>query len=130
MERKKARSQTLKQFHKRRKQLVRLHKQGNKVMQSARQSYATVCVAIDLFDAGDWSAVRLAPRSRAKGDGRVLSSAQEEAIQRMIIDKRPEEFEMHFHLWSRLKLSWRLQRNQSIVCSSLGAPCRERSSSA
>lgn len=40
-------------------------------------------------------------RGRARGDGRVLSQAQEETIQRMIIDNRPGQLKMGFHLWSR-----------------------------
>lgn len=40
-------------------------------------------------------------RGRHRGDGRVLSAAQEEAIQRLIIDKRPEQLKMDFSLWSR-----------------------------
>ena len=31
----------------------------------------------------------------------MLSQAQEDAIQRLIIDKRPEQLKMDFHLWSR-----------------------------
>jgi hypothetical protein len=63
--------------------------------------YPTVRGAIDLYEAGGWSAVRPALRGRNRGDGRVLSAAQEEAIQRLIIDKRPEQLKMDFSLWSR-----------------------------
>ena len=104
MEKESARNQTLGQLHERRKQVVRLYKQGVKIMQIVKMtglSYPTVRGAIDLFDAGGWSAVRPAQRGRARGDGRVLSLAQEEAIQRLIIDKRPEQLKMDFHLWSR-----------------------------
>ena len=97
MEKESARNQTLEQLHERRKQVVRLHKQGIKVMQIVAMtglSYPTVRAAIDLFDAGGWSAVRPALRGRARGDGRVLSQAQEDTIQRMIIDKRPEQLKM------------------------------------
>ncbi len=57
--------------------------------------------AIDPFEAGGWSAIRPALRGRSRGDGRVLSQAQEDTTQRMIIDKRPEQLQMDFHLWSR-----------------------------
>ena len=66
-----------------------------------RLSYPTVRTAIDLFAAGGWGAIRPTVRGRAKGDGRVLSQAQEDTIQRMIIDKRPEQLKMDFSLWSR-----------------------------
>lgn len=64
-------------------------------------SYPPVRAAIDLYEAGGWSAIRPARRGRLRGDGRVLSQAQEEAIQRLIIDQRPEQLKMDFHLWSR-----------------------------
>jgi len=104
MEKESARSQTLEQLHERRKQVVRLYKKGIKVMQIVAMtglSYPTVRAAIDLYEAGGWSAVRPALRGRSRGDGRVLSQAQEDVIQRMIIDKRPEQLEMDFNLWSR-----------------------------
>ena len=104
MEKENARKQTLEQLHERRKQVVRLHKRGMKVMQIVEMtglSYPAVRAAIDLYEAGGWAAVRPALRGRARGDGRVLSQAQEETVQRMIIDKRPEQLKMDFHLWSR-----------------------------
>ena len=104
MEKEDARYQTLEQLHERRKQVVRLHKKGIKIMQIRALtglSYPTVRAAIDLFDAGGWSAIRPALRGRIKGDGRVLSQVQEADIQRMIIDTRPEQLKMDFSLWSR-----------------------------
>ena len=104
MDKEDARYQTLGQLHERRKQVVRLHKKGIKVMQIVAMtglSYPTVRAAIDRFESGGWVNVRPVPRGRLKGDGRVLSAAQEEAIQRMIIDKRPEQLKMDFILWSR-----------------------------
>ena len=87
MEKEDARNQTLEQLHERRKQVVRLHKKGIKIMQivaMAGLSYPTVRSAIDLFEAGGWNAIRPSLRGRARGDGRVLSQAQEDTIQRMI----------------------------------------------
>jgi hypothetical protein len=49
-------------------------------------SYPQVRATIDLFEAGGWGAIRPALRGRSPGDGRVLSPAQAETIQRMIID--------------------------------------------
>ncbi|MEC5214356.1 transposase [Polaromonas sp. CG_9.5] len=104
MEKEDARNQTLEQLHERRKQVARLHQQGIKIMQIVPMtglSYPTVRSAIDLFDSGGWSALKPCLRGRAKGDGRVLSQAQEDTIQRLIIDTRPEQLKMDFHLWSR-----------------------------
>ena len=104
MKKESARNQTLDQLYERRKHVVRLYKQGIKIMQLVTMtglSYPTVRTAIDLFEAGGWSAIRPAPRGRARGDGRVLSAAQEETIQRLISDKRPEQLKLDSSLWSR-----------------------------
>lgn len=104
MEKETARKQTLEQLHERRKQVVRLHKKSMKVMQIVTMtdlSYPAVRATIDLFDAGGWAAIRPACRGRSRGDGRILSPVQEEAIQRTIIDNRPEQLKMDFCLWSR-----------------------------
>ena len=55
MEKESARNQTLERLHERRKQVVRLHKQGIKIMQIVAMtalSYPTVRAAIDLCEAG------------------------------------------------------------------------------
>lgn len=117
MEKESARNQTLEQLHERRKQVVRLHKQGIKIMQIVTMtglSYPTVRCAIDLFDAGGWGAIRPAVRGRTRGDGRVLSAAQEDTIQRMIIDKRPEQLKMDFHLWSRAAVGQLIEQEFGI----------------
>ena len=104
MEKENARKQTLEQLHERRKQVVRLHKKAIKIMTIVEMtglSYPAVRAVIDLFDAGGWAAIRPACRGRSKGDGRVLSQAQEQAIQSLIIQNRPEQLKMDFCLWSR-----------------------------
>jgi len=84
--------------------VARLYKQGNKVMQIVEMvglSYPTVRNVIDLFVDGGWPALRPAERGREPGQGRLLSDAQEQQIQRAIIDKRPEQLKLDFYLWSR-----------------------------
>lgn len=117
MEKESARSQTLEQLHERRKQVVRLHKQGTKIMQIVTMtglSYPTVRSAIDRFEAGGWGAIRPAARGRSRGDGRTLSSAQEDTVQRMIIDKRPEQLKMDFSLWSRAAVGQLIEQEFGI----------------
>jgi transposase len=104
MEKENAAKQTLEQLHERRKQVVRLHKKGVKIMQIVAMtglSYPPVRACIDAFASGGWLAIRPALRGRSPGLGRTLSAAQEQAIQRTIIDKRPEQLKMDFFLWSR-----------------------------
>ncbi|MEC5213944.1 transposase [Polaromonas sp. CG_9.5] len=123
MEKEDARSQTLERLHERRKQVVRLHKQGIKIMQIVPMtglSYPTVRSAIDLFESGGWSAVKPSLRGRARGDGRVLSQVQEDTIQRLIIDTRPEQLKMDFYLWSRAAVGQLISQEFGItlqVCS-------------
>ena len=117
MEKEDARYQTLEQLHERRKQVVRLHKKGIKIMQIVAMtglSYPTVRSAIDLFEAAGWNAIMPSLRGRARGDGRVLSQAQEDTIQRMIIDKRPEQLKMDFSLWSRAAVGQLIEQEFGI----------------
>lgn len=117
MEKENARRQTLEQLHERRKQVVRLHMKGLKVMQIVDMtglSYPPVRAAIDLFEAGGWAAIRPASRGRSRGDGRVLSQVQEDAIQRLIIDKRPEQLKMDFSLWTRAAVGQLIEQEFGI----------------
>ncbi len=117
MDKEDARFQTLEQLHERRKQVVRLHRKGIKVMQIVAMtglSYPTVRAAINLYEAGGWAAIRPALRGRNRGDGRVLGQAQEEAIQRMIIDNRPEQLKMDFSLWSRAAVGQLIEQEFGI----------------
>jgi Winged helix-turn helix len=64
--------QTLEQLHERRKQVVRLHKQGIKVMQIVKMvelSYPTIRSVIDLFVDGGWPAPRPTLRGHESGQG-------------------------------------------------------------
>jgi len=77
----------------RRKQVVRLHVQGIKIMQIVALcglTYPTVKRAIELYERGGWQTLRLADRGRGKSQGCVLTKQQEDAIQGSIIDQRLE----------------------------------------
>jgi transposase len=77
-------------------------------------SYPAVRATIDLFETGGWTAIAPLRRGRPRGDGRVLSPAQEEAIQRIIIDKRPEQLKMDFFLWSRAAVGQLIEQEYGI----------------
>lgn len=117
MEKENARKQTLEQLHERRKQVVRLHKKGLKIMQIVAMtglSYPAVRATIDLFVAGGWSAIRPANRGRNQGEGRSLSDVQEAVIRRTIIDNRPEQLKMDFCLWSRAAVGQLIEQEYGI----------------
>ena len=83
MEKESARDQTLEQLHERRKQVVRLHLKGIKIMKIVDMTgltYPTVRKAIDLYEARGWPALRPASRGRALGAGRSLTLEQEQQI--------------------------------------------------
>ena len=67
MEKENARRQTLEQLHERRKQVVRLHRKGIKIMQIVSMtglSYPAVRATLDRFLEGGWTAIRPAARGR------------------------------------------------------------------
>ena len=117
MDREDARKQTLEQLHERRKQVVRLHKKAIKIMQIVSMtglSYPAVRATVDRFEFGGWSAIRPACRGRVRGEGRALTSVQEDVIQRIIIDKRPEQLKMDFFLWSRAAVGHLIEQEYGI----------------
>jgi transposase len=117
MEKENARKQTLEQLHERRKQVARLHKKDIKIMQIVEMtglSYPPVRATIDLFETGGWAVIKPALRGRSRGDGRVRSAVQEEAVQRLIIDQRPEQLKMDFSLWSRAVMGQLIEQEFGI----------------
>ena len=97
MEKEDARHQTLERLHERRKQVVRLHKKGIKIMQIVSLtglSYPTVKRSIGLYGRGSWQALRPADRGRSKGQGRALTGSRKDSIKSSIIDQRPEQLKV------------------------------------
>ena len=120
MKKESARDQTLEQLHERRKQVVRLHLKSIKIMQIVDMSgltYPTVRKAIDLYEKGGWPALKPAPRGRALGVGRNLTPEQEGQIQKIIIDKRPEQLKMDFFLWSTAAVAQLILRETGLTLS-------------
>lgn len=117
MEKEDARYQTLERLHERRKQVVRLHVKGIKIMQIVTLSglsYPTVRRSIELYERGSWEALRPAERGRSKGQGRVLTGSQEDSIKSSIIDQRPEQLKMDFFLWSRAAVGQLIEQEYGI----------------
>jgi len=53
------------------------------------------------FQRGGLNAIKPGVRGRRHGDQRQLSSDQEKAIQKLLVDKTPDQLKLHFALWSR-----------------------------
>jgi transposase len=123
MDKEDARYQKLEQLHERRKQVVRLHRKGHRVMAIVGMtglSYPAVRLGIDLYEAGGYAALKPTRRGRASGDGRTLTAEQEEAIRRTICDKRPEQLKMEFALWNRAAVMQLIEREYGIKLSVRG----------
>ncbi len=112
-----ARYSTLEQLHERRKQVVRLHCKGYKVMQIVDLcglSYPSVRAAIDCYKVGGLAAIKSAVRKKRAGQGRALNAEQEHALRKLICDKRPEQLKMEFALWSRVALMQLIEQEYGI----------------
>jgi transposase len=120
MDKEDARYQTLEQLHERRKQAVRLHRKGYGVMNIVELcglSYPAVRAVIDLYEAGGASAIKPGDRGRQAGEGRLLSVEQEQAIRKLICDKRPEQLKLDFALWNRAAVGQLILREYRIKLS-------------
>lgn len=120
MEREDARTQSLQELHERRKQVIRLHKQGLGVMKIVKLSglsWPAVRTALNLYSEGGWKALKPDTPGRKQGTGRSLTAEQETQIKKMICDKRPEQLKMDFALWNRPAVMQLIQQEFGIKLS-------------
>ena len=104
--------------HERRRQVIRAHKRGRTRTQIAEEvglSYTAVSKTIARFEESGQAALAPRRRGRRSGEDRALSQEQEQAIQRTICDKRPEQLKMEFALWSRAAVMQLIEREYSVV---------------
>ena len=118
-----ARHQSLAELHERRKQVIRLHKRKFGVMQIVELtglSWPAVRAAIDLYEAGGLAAIKPKERGKKSGEGRKLSADQEAHIQKLIVEKRPEQLKMEFALWTRAAVGQLIEAEFQIKLSVRG----------
>ena len=118
MEKEDARKLSPGEQHERRRQVIRAYKRGRSRTQIAQEiglSYPAVSKTIERYKAH--GAAGLAPQTRGRraGEDRALSAEQEQAIQRLICDKRPEQLKMDFALWSRAAVMQLIERECAVV---------------
>ena len=59
-------------------------------------------------------------RGKRAGQGRTLTEEQEQAIRKIICDKRPEQLKMEFALWNRAAVMQLIEREYGIKLSVRG----------
>ena len=90
--------------HERRCQVIRAHKRGRSRSQIAQEvglSYTAVGNTLKRYAEAGMAGLASAPKGRPACSGRALSKEQEERVQRLIQEKRPEQLKMDFALWTR-----------------------------
>jgi len=87
-----------------RKQSVRLHKQGlnyREIAELIEVTQLTVGKWIRRYKAHGIASLKSKPRARPSGVGRWLDADQEKAIQRQLIDQTPDQLKLDYALWTR-----------------------------
>jgi transposase len=87
-----------------RKQVIRLREKGlsnRDVAQGVGISESHASTIWQRYRKGGSQAIRLGRRGRRTGEKRSLTEAQEAGIQRLMIDKTPDQFKLAFALWTR-----------------------------
>ena len=100
-----------------RKQAIRMWKRQMPRTEIAEQvgvHTLTVGKWIRLYQAGGLKALRPRRRGRRDGVGRQLSPEQERRIQRLLIDKTPDQLKLRFALWTRMAVGQLIQRETRV----------------
>lgn len=87
-----------------RRQAIRQLKQGKtqtEVAQNLGVHQPTVNRWWKRYQEGGWAALKKKKRGRREGTDRFLTPEQEEEIQKVIVDKTPDQLKLSFALWSR-----------------------------
>ncbi len=87
-----------------RKQAIRLHKTGlryKEIGQLIEVHFETIGKWVRAYRKGGFKAVQSKPRGKEKGVSRKLTPEQAASIQRIIIDKTPDQLKMVYALWTR-----------------------------
>lgn len=120
MSTRRSRGQNLERLHALRKDAVRLHLQGMRVMQIVDQtglSWPSVRRAIDQYLAGGEAALVPAPRGKQSGDGRTLDAAQDSALRATISTQRPDRVGLDKGLWDREEVERLIERDTGSALS-------------
>ena len=101
-----------------RKQAIRLKKQGKGVSEIGRilgVRRHTVSAWWKRYEAEGTGGLKLAKRGVKKGTNRTLSPKQETQLQKVIIDKTPDQLKLTFALWTRQAVQELIRQKWDIV---------------
>jgi transposase len=117
MEQEDARKLSSSAQHERRRQVIRAYKRGvnrHQIAQSVGLSYTAVRMIVKRYEEQGSRGLDTGQRGRPASSGRSLTAEQEEHIQRLIKDHRPEQLKMDFALWTRSAVMLLIQRECAI----------------
>jgi transposase len=101
----------------RRRQVIRAFRRGVKQCQIARDlglSYSSVRMVVRRYKTDGLRGIELGRRGRRPGSCRSLTAEQEERMQRLISDQRPEQLKLDFALWTRAAVMLLVERECGI----------------
>ena len=104
MEKSDARTQSPQTQYELRKQVVRLREKGMTNRDTAEIVGISVTYASTVWQTflrGGNKAIKPKPRGRRHGEKRKLNAEQEVVVQRLLVDKTPEQLKLPFALWTR-----------------------------
>lgn len=104
--------------HERRVQVIRLRDAGYTYLQISQQLGMSKTGIFDIcqrYAQGGAETLRDAPTGRQAGDHRLLSAAQEAQVQRLIVDKTPDQIKMPYALWTRAAVAELIEARYGIV---------------
>ena len=101
-----------------RNQVIRLRKDGRKNMDVAKIVGVSVNHASKVwltYKAGGTAAIRVKVRGRREGEKRTLSREQERWVQKILVDKMPDQMKLPFALWTREAVRQLIKRQYEVV---------------
>lgn len=98
-------------------QVIRLHKKGKSesdIADLVNISYQAVSRIVRSYKKEGMSCIKEKTRGRKTGEKRSLSKQQEKEIQRIIIDKNPDQLKLAFCLWTRAAIQQLIRNKYGI----------------
>ena len=98
-------------------QVIRLHEKGRSgadIADAVNISYQAVSRIVRSFKREGMSCIKEKVRGRKTGEKRSLSKQQEREIQRIIIDKCPDQMKLSFCLWTRAAIQQLIRNKYGI----------------